>query len=134
MLFIICCFLTISNLAANEISFSVEVQGVVVNGGMIYGAVYSNNNTYRNTQPEYTFRGEPISSVLTFNLQIPAGEYVFQVYQDTNNNGRLDFGLFNIPKEPIGISNWNGRGIPGNFDRHKLSINNGAQIIIQMKQ
>jgi uncharacterized protein (DUF2141 family) len=132
LFFIMCAFFTIGYLAANEVSFSIEVQGVTVNGGTIYGAIYSNNNSYRNTQPEYTFRGEPINGILTFNLQIPAGEYAIQVYQDTNNNGRLDFGLFNIPKEPVGISNWNGRGIPGNYDRHKVTINNGAKIPIQI--
>lgn len=67
-------------------------------------------------------------------MQIPAGEYAIQVYQDTNNNRRLDFGLFGIPREPVGISNWNGRGIPGNFDRHKVSINSGTRIVIQINQ
>lgn len=134
LFFIMCGFFIIGNVTADEISFSVEVRGVTVNGGMIYGAIFSNNNTYRNSQPEYTFQGEPINGILTFNLQIPAGEYAIQVYQDINNNGQLDFGLFGIPREPVGISNWNGRGIPGNFDRHKVSITNGTKIVIQVNQ
>jgi len=119
-------------ISANEISFTVEIRGITVNGGVIYGAIYSNNTNYRNHVPEYTFQGNSINEVMQFNVNIPPGEYVIEVYQDSNNNGRLDFGIFNIPREPVGITNFNGRGIPGNFNRQKVSINNGTIIIIQM--
>jgi uncharacterized protein (DUF2141 family) len=36
---------------------------------------------------------------------LPYGEYAVSVYHDRNGNGRLDTGLFHIPKEPIGTSN-----------------------------
>lgn len=35
---------------------------------------------------------------------VPAGRYAVQVFQDVNGNGKLDRGLFGVPKEPIGIS------------------------------
>jgi uncharacterized protein (DUF2141 family) len=124
----------IGKISADDISFSVEINGVTVNGGTVYGAIYSNNNTYKNNQPEYTFRGNPINNTLVFTLQIMKGEYVIQVYQDTNNNSQLDFGIFGIPKEPVGITNFNGRGIPGNFNKHKVTINNSSKIIIQINQ
>jgi len=124
----------IGKTSADVISFSLEINGVTVNGGTVYGAIYSNNNAYRNNQPEYTFRGNPINNTLVFSLQIPEGEYVIQVYQDTNNNDQLDFGLFGIPKEPVGITNFNGKGIPGNFNKLKVKINNGSKIIIQINQ
>ncbi len=34
-----------------------------------------------------------------------AGRYAVRVFQDENNNGKLDTGLFGIPKEPWGLSN-----------------------------
>ena len=122
----------IGKIYANEITFTVEIRGITVNRGVIYGAIYSNNTNYRNHDPEYTFQGNSINEVMQFNVNIPSGEYVIEVYQDSNNNGRLDFGIFNIPREPVGITNFNGRGIPGNFNRHKVTINNGTIIIIQM--
>jgi len=122
----------IGNISANEITFSVEVHNVTINGGNVHGAIYSNNNTYRNSTPEFTFINNSTNNVLIFNLKLPEGEYAIQVYQDTNNNGKLDFGIFNIPKEPVGISNWNGSGIPGNFDRHKVTITNETKIVIQL--
>jgi len=36
---------------------------------------------------------------------LPPGNYAASVYLDQNNNGKLDSGLFGIPKEPIGASN-----------------------------
>ena len=123
---------SILKISANEISFTVEIRGITVNGGVIYGAIYSNNTNYRNHVPEYAFQGNSINEVMQFNLNIPPGEYVIEVYQDSNNNGSLDFGIFNIPREPVGITNFNGRGIPGNFNRQKVLINNGSIIIIQM--
>ena len=41
--------------------------------------------------------------------QHPAGTYAISVYYDINDNGKLDTGLFRIPKEKIGFSN-NARG------------------------
>lgn len=35
---------------------------------------------------------------------VPPGRYAAQVFQDLNSNGKLERGLFGIPKEPIGIS------------------------------
>ena len=36
---------------------------------------------------------------------LPFGEYAISVFQDRNGNGKLDTGLFGIPKEPFGFSN-----------------------------
>ena len=36
---------------------------------------------------------------------LPHGEYAISAYHDENGNGKLDTGMFGIPKEPIGTSN-----------------------------
>jgi uncharacterized protein (DUF2141 family) len=36
---------------------------------------------------------------------LPYGEYAISAYHDRNGNGKLDTGLFRIPKEPLGTSN-----------------------------
>lgn len=36
---------------------------------------------------------------------LPHGEYAVSVFHDVNGNGKLDTGLFGLPKEPIGTSN-----------------------------
>jgi uncharacterized protein (DUF2141 family) len=35
---------------------------------------------------------------------IPPGTYAIETYQDLNNNGKMDFTLIGIPKEPYGFS------------------------------
>jgi uncharacterized protein (DUF2141 family) len=50
------------------------------------------------------------------------GEYLIALFQDTNNNGVLDTNFLNFPKEPVGLSNYNG-GIPGGFNKQKIPIN-----------
>jgi uncharacterized protein (DUF2141 family) len=47
-------------------------------------------------------------------VSLPHGEYVLTAYQDANNNGILDLGLFKFPKEMVAISNYFGRGFPTN--------------------
>lgn len=36
---------------------------------------------------------------------VPYGEYAIAIYQDENNNGKLDTGMFGIPSEPFAFSN-----------------------------
>ena len=36
---------------------------------------------------------------------LPYGEYAISAYHDRNNNGKLDTGMFRIPKEALGTSN-----------------------------
>ena len=35
---------------------------------------------------------------------VPPGDYAAQAFQDANNNGKVDRGIFGIPKEGIGFS------------------------------
>lgn len=37
--------------------------------------------------------------------QVPPGNYAVSIYLDENENGKLDSGIFGIPKEPVGASN-----------------------------
>jgi len=36
---------------------------------------------------------------------LSAGKYAVGTVQDLNGNGKIDYGLFGIPKEPYGVSN-----------------------------
>lgn len=43
--------------------------------------------------------------IMTFSIDVPSGTYAISVFQDLDNNGKLKQGIFNIPKEPIGLGN-----------------------------
>jgi len=64
---------------------------------------------------------------------LPQGECMVWAYQDGNNNGKLDSGIFGIPKEPIGLTNYGGKGVPGGFNKHKVPVNRDtAKITINL--
>jgi uncharacterized protein (DUF2141 family) len=79
------------------------------------------------------FRFEPAAAIRIVEVSLPAGEYAMVVYQDTNGNNELDSGLFSIPKEPFGITNWNG-GLPGSFDKRKVAIRDNSVVIIGLRK
>lgn len=70
---------------------------------------------------------EPLETLLP---QIPYGEYSVRVFQDLNDNQKLDTNFIGIPTEPIGISNnVKGRMGPPPFQKTLFSVNQPAQTI-----
>ena len=125
VLFMSFCMLT----AANEFDVTLEITGVTSNGGTVYIAVYDNAEAVKNDQPYRTFIVEPDSATVSVSTNLNEGYYRVAVFQDENGNHKLDTGLFGIPKEKFGISNYLGRGKPGNFEKLKLWIGQGANTV-----
>jgi uncharacterized protein (DUF2141 family) len=128
--FLLCIF---GNTFADNIQTKLQINNVVINGGALYVAVYSNENEHKNSQAFISFILEPVSNTLIHSLELPEGEYVVSIFQDTNNDGKLNNTIFWIPIEPVGITNYNHRGAPGNFNRLKTPVNsNSTTIIVNM--
>jgi len=99
----------------------IEITGLISNGGNVHIIIEDRKiDGKRNYEKEFVI--ECSNNILIYELDMPYGEYVFMVFQDTNNNGRLDSNILEIPIEPVGLSNYNG-GFPGEFDRHKVLVN-----------
>jgi uncharacterized protein (DUF2141 family) len=125
--------LVVGNVFADNISATIEINGVIVNGGLVYVAVYSNENDYKAETPFIKFILEPVNTTITHNLELPDGEYVVSVFQDKNGDEKLNFTIFGIPTEHIGITNYNLRGAPSGFNRLKAPINNSStKLIVNM--
>jgi len=108
--------------AGNNVTFTLDITGINVNDGKIYVRVYSNEIDYKKDIPYASFVLESISKNITHSFDIPEGEYLIALFQDTNNNGKLDTNFLNFPKEPVGLSNYTG-GVPGGFHKQKFQIN-----------
>jgi uncharacterized protein (DUF2141 family) len=120
----LCVLLCIAGSAfADTIHTTIEINGVVINNGHVYVAVYSNENDYKNEVTFASFILQPVNTTLIYLLELPEGEYVVSVFQDINGNGKLDSNFFGIPKEPVGITNYSGRGLPGGFQKLKMPVN-----------
>ena len=118
-------FLAGSIFAADTIRFALEITGINVNQGQIYVKIYSNDRDYRSDIPYAAHVLESTSQSIVYSFDILEGEYLIALFQDTNNNGQLDTNFLGFPKEPAGLSNYNG-GIPGGFNRQKIPINNNS--------
>jgi uncharacterized protein (DUF2141 family) len=119
----------INNFIYADVNIRIEIHNVRENSGKIYIGIYFTENAYKNKNQDMILEYTAGSAIVIGEINLPTGECVIDTYQDINNNGRCDFGLFNIPKEPIGMTNYNG-GIPGNFNKLKVVINNETESII----
>jgi len=125
--------LLVESLFANDIYTTIEINGVIVNGGLIYAAVYSNEHDYKNETAFAQFILQPDNTALTYSLYLPEGEYVVSVFQDKNGDERLNSGIFGIPSEPVGKTNYNLKGSPGGFNKLKSPVNeNSAKLIVNI--
>jgi len=126
LLFLCISLLAAGSLFAVNIHTTIEINGVTVNGGLVYVAVYSNENDYKAETTSVKFILEPVSSTITHSLELPEGEYVVSVFQDSDNNGELKTSLFGMPSEPVGKTNYNLKGAPGGFNKLKAPVNNSS--------
>jgi len=128
VLFVVLFCIGLQNILA-DIPVTIEINNVNVNGGIIYGYVFYSEKAYKNQNADITFQVNPTASTVLYEINLPEEECVITIFQDMNGNGILDLGLFRIPKEPVGMSNYNG-GIPGNFNKLKINISNDNMRIL----
>ncbi len=111
---------------------TILIEGVDTEGGPLYVAVADSEQTYGKKTPYLAFVLEPGAETVRVSKELPTGDYVISVYQDLNRNGKLDTKLFGIPNEPVGISNYGGKGIPGGFNSLKLRVDGERSIPVTL--
>jgi uncharacterized protein (DUF2141 family) len=124
MIFIVSISFVYANVRVNVI-----VQNYITGGGPIYIGIYFSEDSYENKTADTILKNEKNNGQIIFEVDLPEGEYVIDAFQDLNNNGICDLGLFNIPKEPIGITKYTG-GIPGKYNKLKIFINEETDTVI----
>ena len=114
--------ISLSNVYADS-ALAIEIHNVVINGGTVYVSVFFNEQSYKSKIADMIFPIDPTNNIVEKEITLPEGEYLVSVYQDINENGEMDFGLFWNPQEPYGFSNMEGK-IPGSFHKLKIVMNN----------
>jgi len=110
-------------LSAENITVTMDITGLTPNTGSIMIAVQNEENADNKVKkPLFSDTFAATDADIEYTLQLPEGNYVFMLHQDINNNGEMDTNFFRIPKEPLGMSNYNFKGIPGGFDKHNIYI------------
>ena len=129
ILFILIFLLYSINIFAEPLNVTIEISEVLPNQGKIIIAIFNSKSDYKKNKPYKALTIDSTSTTLLVDEILPNGEYVISMFQDKNGNGKLDTYFFGIPKEPIGITNYFKKGIPGGFNKLKIQINEDKMII-----
>jgi len=105
------------------VNVTVEINHIVPNGGKVYLVVFFTAENFKKEKQDLAVEIPSDKPSVIKEWPLPRGECVLFVFQDANNNVKLDCGLFGIPKEKFGISNYFGNGFPTrDFDKQKIMI------------
>ncbi|TDT68022.1 uncharacterized protein (DUF2141 family) [Hypnocyclicus thermotrophus] len=122
------------NLFANNYIINLRINNIYKNKGNIYLKIFNSKKSYKRDIPLKQFILSSDNNEISKKITLPNNYYLFSVFQDINNNKKLDKNFLGIPKEPVGLSNYNGKGIPGGFDKLKIYIDKNSTIEIKLKK
>lgn len=131
---IVCGIFLFAEETAEEKKLTVEITNVTSEEGQIILAIYNSSENYDKRIAFQEVKLKPEIDTVIFETNVPDGEYLVMLVHDINNNGKLDTSFIGMPKEPVGLSNYDGKGIPGKFKKHKFSVNENTEIIIPLKK
>ena len=125
------CFLIVMSEAvcSAQTNLSLEIVGVKKEGGKVHVSLFNSEQSCEERKVYLTLISELDAVTANLMLTLPAGEYLFSIYQDNNNNGELDTNLLGIPRELFGFSNYDGKSIPGSFKKHKVEVTEATKKI-----
>ncbi|HRY73203.1 MAG TPA: DUF2141 domain-containing protein [Spirochaetia bacterium] len=106
-----------------------EIRGASAGGGKLHVSVFDGEAAYSARRPCKIAELEPMDAAPLL-LDLPEGEYLVWVFQDLDGDGDLDSSFLGIPKEPVGLSAWDGKGPPGGFGRHKVRLGGDAPTVV----
>lgn len=113
---------------------TLEVRGIDRPIGHLYVGIYSSEADFLK-RPLTGFRVEVKDKQLIVPCTgLPAGTYALALYQDLNDNQRLDTGNYGIPQEPTGFSN-DAEGVmgPPSFEKCSFTLRNDTTLVVHLK-
>ncbi|HIO96606.1 MAG TPA: DUF2141 domain-containing protein [Leucothrix sp.] len=109
---------------------TINISGAIVNQGKVLIAVFNNAKAFPSGTP--VKRITLAATAESHSIDLPKGVYAIAAFQDKNNNNKLDFNFFKIPKEKMGVSGKKQFGKP-NFLNASFKLSNKQSISINMK-
>ena len=103
--------LTMQNVSTQTLM--VHVENIRTVTGKLYVAVFDSQEGFKTENPVFeTVLGKSgvIDGVLSFEIPFRKGQFGIAVYDDANDNGKMDYYHFRIPSEGFGFSNYLSRG------------------------
>ena len=131
---IVCGIFLFAEETAEEKKLTVQITNVTSEEGQIILAIYNSSENYDKRIAFQEVKLKPEIDTVIFETNLPDGEYLVMLVHDINKNGKLDTSFIGMPKEPVGLSNYDGKGIPGKFKKHKFPVNENTEIIIPLNK
>jgi len=124
-----------NNVNVNDNNVKVVFEGVRSAKGKIVLAMFKDQEGFKTRNP--VKRIELNKDELERNeimLSLDMGIYGISVLDDENNNNKMDYNLFGMPKEGFGFSNYNHKGLSKpHFDKFKFEIKNASVELIEIR-
>jgi len=118
---------------AGDEEASLTVTNVKAGAGTVFVAIYDSEDHLKQDKAFRKIALDATGPTLSAQVSLPPGDYYVAVFQDMNGNGTLDTKIFGIPKEPVGLSNYEGKGIPGGFNKHKTRMDGSTPMTIALQ-
>ena len=131
---IVCVLSLTAEKAIKQNKLKIEITNVASEDGQIILAIYNSSENYDKRIAFQEVKIQPKVDSVIFETNVPDGEYLVMLVHDINTNGKLDTSFIGMPKESVGLSNYDGKGIPGKFKKHKFSVKNNTSIIIPLRK
>lgn len=129
--------LSLTSVQAQEFgSLSIEISEIKKQKGDIIILLYSSSDGFprEHEKADFKVKIEKFNKNFSHTFkQVPFGTYAVIVFQDKNENGKMDTKrIIPMPKEPLGISNMKSLGKP-NFEKASFSFKeDGAVFVIEL--
>lgn len=119
--------------AEQSTNLRVVATNVKSDQGKLYVRVYDKKDNWLSdryrTQKSVTVAGNRTDDTVTVELLLPAGEYALSIFQDVNDDGKLERNFIGMPKEPAGLSNnVRPRFVPPKYKNAKFAVTVGTLV------
>ena len=124
---------------AHSQTMNITIKNIRSINGKISVSVFANEEEFKANKPSYTQVFDKTNvkdKTCTVEMEYKSGTYGLSVYDDENNNGKMDYNFLGIPKEGFGLSNYQVKGLsrPAFKDfSFQLKANENKNVTVELK-
>ncbi|GAB3037270.1 DUF2141 domain-containing protein [Spirosoma pulveris] len=123
---------TSTTAATAAYKLTVVISSVEKRSGKLYVGLANSSETFNGESKATAVADVPASGDITVNFEgIPAGRYAVRIYQDLNDNKKMDFSG-QMPAEPFGFSSVTMLMGPPTFDQCAFTLDGNKTIQVGM--
>ncbi len=133
LLFLICLF---SFGTVHSATLEVRIKDKVSAQGSFYYLIFKSKKGFPDVKKESVYSGTLSAKENSLIIEnVSDGEYALTIFQDENENGKLDTNMVGIPKESFGFSN-NPKILFGapSYEKCRFKATGKTEIEIKMRQ